>query len=472
MRRPLSLAALALCSTTIAITAPASAQDDGESQWQFAGRMGDDMSMWGLSDPRPPIRDLQLDHYIAILGLDDTQKALAHELHTAYAQEHLREWLTYAEANSDARSSAMLTQDWQAMQTDQATRSAQWRDTTQRATESFLNDLRLLLSADQETNWEAFERGRRREQMLPKLATSGPQAVDLVQLTSTLDLSEAELAELKPLLDHYTAELDEALIPFTTKAAALDKTIDDFEKAQAEMATAWSGDEQDMDKVMKAQEDFGKRQADVTSEALALRADVQRVLDIQRRHTKLILEAIPSTARDDYERATSKRATGRDIFSAITYSRYKQAVTTLENIDAMRSAWTVQAEAVGFGDQIAGALDIMSNTEPLSDDQKDDIAQITERYDAAIEALDRNAARDDDPAGDDADEPSQISIPTERGIVSLYKYDEADFGVARFAGTAGDDPEQQKERAEIEQNAIDELRGVLTFYQRAMIAQN
>jgi hypothetical protein len=405
--------------------------------------------------------------------MDDEQLSYAQDLHTTFRDRYMTEWLTYAEASSDAQTRAMMTQDWQSVQGAQGERRAEFEKFVDGLTDELFADIRILLTREQEDNWASLERDRRRERYLPGMSDNGVRAMDLVAITDLLGLDDQTRASLDEMLEVYAAELDGALLAYISKANAVDDKIDRYEKLQMQMSTMHQqGEEPDMDKLMELQEDFAEIGSQLTDITLALHKEATRVLDVNRQHTQALAREIPSHAQSEFERMTTRPAMSANPWMSGDFSRYKRCVAFLENIEDMRGAYEGQLRAMDNGEgRFEGIVQLMRAVEPLSADQKREVEFITADYEREMDQVRKDAARK---AGkEDEDEQRMLSVPTPRGVVTLYKMSENGFGGAWFnGGDNNQDEDTLKRKAEIDQRAMDRLRPILTFYQRAAVAQN
>lgn len=75
----------------------------------------------------------------------------------------------------------------------------------------FLDSVHALLEQHQEALWGSYQKGLRRRTTLNRLASLKGEGVDLVKLTSDLELSADQTRSLENVLKQYTNELDDAL---------------------------------------------------------------------------------------------------------------------------------------------------------------------------------------------------------------------------------------------------------------------
>jgi hypothetical protein len=191
--RTLALAALA--AAVLSVAAPAQAQP----------RRG----FGDVAEPR--IDSQEIEKYKDMLGLSEDQLDAARELHQAYIAE-------LAKLNDRAREVTEAARN-EFRETRNAT---VWRDlrgviekfSDQRdaLTESTLDDLRLLLSPEQDARWINVEQFRRRRHDLTQGATLSGEAVDLIAITDEAALPPESVGAVRSLLAQYAPELDRAIV--------------------------------------------------------------------------------------------------------------------------------------------------------------------------------------------------------------------------------------------------------------------
>jgi hypothetical protein len=194
--RTIVLAAATLASCALSATAEAQVRISISS----AGAAGDSSTISAKA----------VDRYAGILGLDAGQREALRTLHSAYMTEVEEAGKRLREASKKAREAAEdgdMTAVLVELEKASAKQQARWKELT----DTLLQDLRGMLTPDQESKWLKLERARRRES-LPMLAwmpgsVSG-SAVDLCLLVEGLSLPAEEAAKAAPALEEYEVELD------------------------------------------------------------------------------------------------------------------------------------------------------------------------------------------------------------------------------------------------------------------------
>lgn len=194
--RTIVLAAVALASCALSATA--------EAQVRIS------MSAAGAAGDSSTISAKAVDRYAGILGLDAGQREALRTLHSAYMTEVEEAGKGLREASKKAREAAEdgdMTAVLVELEKASAKQQARWKELT----DTLLQDMRGMLTPDQESKWIRLERARRRES-LPMLAwmpgsVSG-SAVDLCLLVEGLSLPAEEAAKAAPALEEYEVELD------------------------------------------------------------------------------------------------------------------------------------------------------------------------------------------------------------------------------------------------------------------------
>jgi len=166
---------------------------------------------------RPEYTDRDMHALISMVGIDENQQIVVQIFLDEYSEQYrtlldeargemefLNEQIRYAREseNQSAQRAAMYDQMRQKLEAFQTRHSE--------LGEQFVSDVRAVLTDEQMERWEAFERARRRSQMLPEGEISGEE-VNLYDLVEQVDLSEASRAEIEPLLEEYAVQLDFAL---------------------------------------------------------------------------------------------------------------------------------------------------------------------------------------------------------------------------------------------------------------------
>ena len=466
MRTAPALAALALVPA-ICVVAPNAAAQDGE-QWMITG--GNNMWMGSFGGPSEPITRRQLDRYADILRLDDTQREQAQLLREALLDQHLETWVRFAEKQADAQHSARYNQDWQSMQAEMEKLAEERRKETERFMDTLLEDLSLLLSREQLDRMDQLEQARRREETLTKWACTDDETFDLIAVVDTLDLDEADMEPLRPMLDDYASTLDSALASRNRHLETVAEAYRDYTEAQEGQ---WSSD-MDADEMMKRQEDMVKAQQDVVSAAKQARSFGERVGAINRRYAELIVDHLPSYAREEFEDLTDTSVDDNDPWRNVMggHVRSKMMIQTLRNMESTITAMNTWISA-GGGEMASNYARLARQVQPLSVDQLDELELIEEDLERELEALE-----DERPNRQQPDADSSFSVGGPAGRINLTKVDPNDpssYSKAAFAGMMGGGDEDamqdwMEQRAEVDERYITRIRDTLTIHQRAIIA--
>lgn len=210
----------------LVVSAPAQAQ-----QVRF-GRGGPG----GMS---PEISTRSLDQYAKVLSLDEAQKEAATQLHAGYLESMKQASMEMEESmrslGDDAEegdASGMLEKLPEFLR-----KSGERRGAIQKA---FLDDIRTLLTPQQEQAWPRLERLRRREAGMRFGMVSGA-GVDMVGLVDSLKLPEDEARTLDETLAQYEADVDRLLVEHEKEMSGLGNDAKDggvpvdFESIRARM---------------------------------------------------------------------------------------------------------------------------------------------------------------------------------------------------------------------------------------------
>lgn len=159
----------------------------------------------------PQVTTEEIRQYETMLSLSEDQKLFAEGLLEAYMADFqsLRE--EYRRIVDAAREEFRETRDrkvWEDLQEV----SGVFEDRRKKLDEQFLNDFKLVLTAEQAAEWGDVERFRRRFYTLGQGGLVSGETVDLTRIVTDLTLTEEQRVSVAPILDRYTEALDRALI--------------------------------------------------------------------------------------------------------------------------------------------------------------------------------------------------------------------------------------------------------------------
>jgi hypothetical protein len=287
----------------------------------------------------PTMNSRELTKYSEILALDGDQKEAAKALLDGYEQsfntkrEEMREKIQ--QAREEARNNGggggggggfaafrEIGQKWQADR--------------EKLDKDFMNDLKGLLTPEQEkANWARFERVHRRDHSMDRGLMSG-ERMDVVKLVEDAKLDPDTKAKVDPILARYEEDLDREL-----------QNRDQVQKETfAKMADAM-GDQDAMQKLIQT-----GREAAV------------RVRDVNRKYAREVQAELPEDKAFEFAKAVKQASFPnvynetfgqRSITSALGFrdltDEQKQTITTI------RDAYT--RDLAGLNDKIAAAQEQM-----------------------------------------------------------------------------------------------------------------
>jgi hypothetical protein len=195
-----------------------------------------------------PIAERHVDRYAEVLGLTADQRDVADDLFATFTREYTAARVEHDEQMGDLRAEAQESGDFELFVTEMPRVSRRFNQEVDRLRDRFFDDLRLLLTADQDARWGDLERTRRRVETIGEGTLSG-ESVDLVSLIDDLEPPAAIRADLAPTLDRYEADLDRALQkrnelreersegmePGRLDIEAMEETMRDVREASAEV---------------------------------------------------------------------------------------------------------------------------------------------------------------------------------------------------------------------------------------------
>jgi hypothetical protein len=274
-----------------------------------------------------------MESYATLLNLTPDQKTMALTLHEGYETAVQNAQKDFQTVIQDIQKSYQDTQD-DSVWMDKMPKARREYDAKTRALEKGLfDDLKSLLSADQQANWGSVERMRRRETVLRSGFASG-ESVDLIQIVDGLKLSADAKATVGETLRDYETELDRALL---AKQASLDQSPA-FEPGKP------MDPEQMRQRLDKAREEGLK------------------IKEINQRNARKIESQLPEDKRAEFQKAVQEA----------TYPRVYRPSTVVKSIDS----------ALGLADLNAQQRDALQE---LRSSYQRDLAPLNEHWAAAIE---------------------------------------------------------------------------------------
>ncbi len=158
-------------------------------------------------DPSYTSRDIQLA--VVALKLDETQKLIVETLFQDYQGAYRDSQVGFSQGITDMSDQLEGMGRAELLQVVFGA-LGKWQQQNEQLSEQFIQDVRRLLSEDQEELWPSFEHQMYRRKYLKNGRLSG-ERLDLFVVMTELDMAETETQEIQPLLDAYEVELDAAL---------------------------------------------------------------------------------------------------------------------------------------------------------------------------------------------------------------------------------------------------------------------
>lgn len=160
-----------------------------------------------------------LEQYMGILGMDETQKAAATELHGAYEAEFDTTQRAMRDRVEKIRQEFEDTRDPSIWGREMPKIGEEFGGKMAKLQASLMGDLKSLLTPDQAGKWSTVERAVRRNESLPSGMLSG-ESVDMTTLVRAA--SKDPLPEtVVQTIDRYEIELDAALVERDAKRKEL-----------------------------------------------------------------------------------------------------------------------------------------------------------------------------------------------------------------------------------------------------------
>ena len=162
-------------------------------------------------DVGAPVTHDHMKRYASVLGLSADQMAAAELLVDGAVERYTLAQVEMNEKMGDLRAEAAESGDWRIMMEDVPPLREKFAGEREKIETQFFDDLKLLLTPDQEARWDGVERTQRRLTTITRGSLAG-ESVDLIEVCDSLDPPADVEAKLEPVLDRYEVELDRALV--------------------------------------------------------------------------------------------------------------------------------------------------------------------------------------------------------------------------------------------------------------------
>ncbi len=221
---------------------------------------------------RPDLTSADLKLIERVLGLGEPERLALDELYSGYAATLRNEGDAVRDFVSNEIERAQIMQDVGLLNKARA-KVADWDKRSEQIKKTFLDDLKSLLTREEEARWPIVERELRRLKHIGGGRLSG-ESVDLVKMTEEV-LGSPPAGELAELLNRYSEELDHAILARDSFLEAKRKDFSDaIQNDPARAKEIW----EESQKVRGALRDINDRYARLIGERLPQdkRAEFQR----------------------------------------------------------------------------------------------------------------------------------------------------------------------------------------------------
>jgi hypothetical protein len=188
------------------------------------------MTSWGIfseADFRPQIVENDLRVIVAALKLPDEETRMVRDLHTAHIGRVRDEGAAVKSACLDLIERTQMLGDGTNLKEVLEKRDA-WQKRREALDKEFLDELRLILSAEQEARWSIVERELRRMRAMPDGRMLG-ESIDAVVFVT--DDATDPTPEIADILERYARDIDAAL-------RTRDATVEDAKSKNLESLVA------------------------------------------------------------------------------------------------------------------------------------------------------------------------------------------------------------------------------------------
>ena len=443
-----------------------------DSEWQFGGQ---DYGSFGdfFSSPRAPISRRDLDLYAQRLDLTEDQLHFIRDRYDALITTYRQKWLDFAEQRTDARYNSQMSGDWEQMQNQQRESRLEQQQMITSLVDSFMDDLRIVLTPEQDALWTVMERDRLRRETLTKFTVFNEERFDLIECVSMLDLNEDEKAVVADTLERYAQTLHPLIQNRNRRTESLATAYERYLEFNIEYQRALREANYDVDATMQHQERQQNFNRQLVTEALSVREASARIRDINIQFRNELQRLLPDRTHEDFAKMTNpKPATTMDNWWS-DYSRAGQLIGMLENLEATKTMMGAWASGMGENEEMQEWMTLMQAAEPLSTSQRRMLEDIKKRLNEQRDRVkERYAARR--AANTRAvDEDNSFSVATSAATLRFYRQTAESSSPPWFNRGESDNNDQQemaKELNKIEQDTINEIRAILSIRQRMAIA--
>jgi len=303
----------------------------------FGGPGG--MMMGGGQMMEPGVSSEQLKKWAAKLNLTPDQQDAAKALFDGYFADHQARAEKMRDAMESARDAFRESRDPSVFQ-EMGEKMRVFREQGQKAEKGFMDDVKSLLTPEQEPAWASVERAKRRDAGMRRtpFGVSGERA-DLIAIVEKLELAEEVHAAVAPTLDSYEQDLDREIVKR------------DELRQQAE------GQGQQIFAIMRG--DGGGDMAAMEKMIKENREAMVRVRDVNRRYARQIESLLPAEVAPTFA-MEFKKASFPDIYRERYAARVIAAAEKMDlteeqrnSIEAIRDGYTRDTDSLNKQNEAA-----------------------------------------------------------------------------------------------------------------------
>ncbi len=171
----------------------------------------------------PALSHADLDVFTRVLSMKPEEQRAMEDLYGAYCNTLKAEGGEVRKYVSDIMEESELMEDIRLLAPAQK-RLGEWEKRSEQLKKSFIEDLKALLTREQEGRWPIVERELRRMKWINSGRLAG-EDVDLIHLVAEMPADAKTSPALGDLLDRYSQDLDRALL---ARADVIDKNSEKF----------------------------------------------------------------------------------------------------------------------------------------------------------------------------------------------------------------------------------------------------
>lgn len=374
----------AMCAVSLVAVPTTVAQQRGGGGFDGGGFGGGGFGGFGGQDTAISTR--HVEQIAQKLSLDAGQAEAVKTLHQGY-DAHIREVRDAMQAMMRDARDAMRDGDRSAMEGMQG-QMQEFRRAQEVAEQEFVDNVQLMLTDVQIEQWGGVDRMLRRERTLRRGLMSG-ERVDIINLTSELELSDEVRQEMHSILDEYEVSLDRELVRRNEFQAKMqDKIREMFQSRDMEAADSMIQE--------------GRKYS-------------IGVRDVNTKYARMVAEVLPEDVRADFDRRV-QRASFPDVYRPTRSERSFDAALGFSDIDAS------QSESISLlrDSYSRKASEINSKLVKLTEEREMNfsIADMAQRMG------NRNGGDDNDPMGELRREKRQLDASTLEEMQKLLTPDQ------------------------------------------------